>query len=113
MQKLQRFLGFGVFVALFLWAAGCGGGGAESARKAQTDLLKLEVEEQEKVIKQLQAMSDSLLKTRILAVEEFGYIRSLSTKTDEELTKIAIEGSPKKSAIFTKIENFVKGLWPF
>jgi hypothetical protein len=117
MKHLERILSVAILVTLFAWATGCG----KSQRKAQQDLLAIEVTEQEKIVSELRGISDSLINNRVRIEDDLSYIRELSAMPDDELKKLEESLRPPKGSGFMnkigggfkKIGRGIKKLWPF
>ena len=62
------------------------------------------------MVKELQAISDSLLAVRTRAEDQFNYLRTMSSKSDQELADTEKAAAPNASG---GISNFFKKLWPF
>lgn len=113
MKQAQRSLTAGLLAIGIVWAVGCGGSSkvTKNSNKAKkVDYLAIEIAEQERVNKELQAISDSLLASRVRSENELASLRVISSKSDEELAAIEKELPPKKPLGFVQ---FFKKLWPF
>ena len=81
MKQAKRSLILGLLTFGIALGVGCGG----PAKVKKNDYLTQEVVQQTKMVKELQAISDSLLAVRTRAEDQLNYLRTMSSKSDQEL----------------------------